>query len=126
VPGQVFPVYHVFRDLAACKTAELVSCSSTDPLRVQALALNTDGGTRILIANLTAEPQSCVIEPISGDRAEVRSMDATNAQQAMAQPVEFRARHTSLPITDSSSTLSLAPYSFTRIDVSGSGAKGAS
>jgi hypothetical protein len=37
-PGQVFPVYHVFADLAEFKMAELLACSSTDPLRVQGLA----------------------------------------------------------------------------------------
>ncbi len=68
-PGLVFPVYHVFADIADLKTAELIACSSADPLRVQGLALSTDGSVHLLVANLTPEAQTCAIEPLKGDRA---------------------------------------------------------
>ena len=63
-PGLVFPVYHVFADIADLKTAELIACSSTDPLRVQALALRDGESIHLLVANLTAEAQTCAMERI--------------------------------------------------------------
>jgi hypothetical protein len=117
-PGLVFPVYHVFADVAELKVAELCACSSTDPLRVQGLLLSTGESIRVLVANLTAESQECAIKSLVGDRAEVRSLDAASAEQAMARTLEFRARHTSMPFTGSTLTVSLAPYSVTTIDTS--------
>jgi D-apionolactonase len=115
-PGQVFPVYHVFADIADLKAATLIACPSTDALRVQALALSTGQTLHLLVANLTCEEQTCAIEPLRGPRAEVRSLDATNAAHAMAQPLEFRSQHVRVPIADSRLTLALAPYSVTRVD----------
>jgi hypothetical protein len=106
----------VFADLADLKTAEIIACTSTDPLRVQALALRTGGSIHILIANLTAERQMCETGPLPSDRASVRSLDGGNAWEAMTLPSEFRSRHISVPIVGSKLTLELAPYSVTRID----------
>jgi hypothetical protein len=116
-PGLVFPVYHVFADIADLKTAEIVACTSADPLRVQGLALRADGGLHLLIANLTAEGQQCAVAPLYGDRVAVRILDANTAAQAMAQPEEFRTRHAGLALAGSALNLALAPYSLTRIDL---------
>jgi len=116
-PRLVFPVFHVFADIAELKAAELIACSSTDPLRVQALALSDGGSVHLLIANLTPEAQTCSIEPLNGDRVKVRSLDADTAPQAMAEPSQFRSRHTWLSLAGSRLNLTLAPYSVTRIDL---------
>ena len=116
-PGLVFPVYHVFADIADLKTAEIIACSSTDPLRVQGLALHADGRLHLLLANLTAEAQTCAVGPLNGNRVAVRTLDANTAPQAMAQPDEFRSRRDWVPIASSTLTLDLAPYSVTRIDL---------
>jgi hypothetical protein len=116
-PGLVFPVYHVFADIADLKTTELIACTSSEPLRVQGLALAADGSLHLLITNLTAETQPCAVGPLHGDRVAVRTLDAQTAPQAMAQPEEFRSRRKWLPIADAALTLDLAPYSVTRIDL---------
>lgn len=116
-PGLVFPVYHVFADIADLKTAEIIACSSTDPLRVQGLALQADGRLHLLLTNLTAEAQTCVVAPLNGTRVATRTLDADTAPQAMAQPDEFRSRRDWVPIASSTLTLDLAPYSVTRIDL---------
>lgn len=114
-PGLVFPVYHVFADIAGLKTAELMACSSTDPLRVQGLALNDGENIHLLVANLTADTQTCALEGITGDSAQVRSLNATTVSHATAQPLQFRSQRSSMPISGSTLTLALAPYSFTKI-----------
>jgi D-apionolactonase len=116
-PDLVFPVYHVFADLADLKTAELISCPSTDPLRVQGLALSTGGSVHLLVANLTPEAQTCVIEALKGDRVAMRSLDANTASQATAQPLQFRSQQAWMALTGSRLTLALGPYSVTRIDL---------
>src|SRR5439155_25159898 len=39
LPGEVFPLYHVFRDLGELKGRELLVCSSDDPLTAVGLAV---------------------------------------------------------------------------------------
>jgi len=116
-PAMVFPVYHVFADIADLKTTELLACSSTDPLRVQGLALSGGEGVHLLVANLTPEAQTCAVGPLNGDRAAVRSLNEDTAPQGMFQPLEFRSQCSWIPLTGSTLTLTLAPYSITRIDL---------
>jgi len=120
-PGLVFPVYHVFADIADLKAAELVACISGDPLRVQGLALRANGNLRLLIANLTAEKQSCKIGPLPGDQVSVRTLDTQTAPVAMAQPEEFRSQREWVRLAAATLNLDLAPYSVTRIDVAREG-----
>lgn len=114
-PGMVFPVYHVFAGLADLKTAELLSCSSTAPLQVQAVALRGPEGISVLVANLTAENQPCTLGPLEGHRAQVRTLDSGTAPEAMADP-DFFSHYAWAPLDDSRIALTLAPYSITRID----------
>jgi hypothetical protein len=116
-PGQVFPVYHVFSDLADMKTAGFVACCSTDPLRVQGLALSDGENIRMMIANLTAVRQSCGIAGIDGESAKVRTLDENTILDAIKDPLQFRSEFSPAPFVGSSLTLQLAPYSVTTIDL---------
>jgi hypothetical protein len=115
-PGMVFPVYHVFADIADLKAADLVTCQSTQPLRVQGLAVRTHAGLHLLVANLTGEEQKCTIEPLRGEGARVRSLNADSAPLAMSEPLKFRSQSASMRLDGSRLNFALAPYSFTRID----------
>jgi D-apionolactonase len=117
-PGMIFPIYHVIGDLGDLKSAELLACNSSDPLRVQGLALKKDGHVRILLANLTSQSQECNLEPLRAKHIEARSLDSSNALLAMTQPEEFRSRMTQIELSQNDSTLSLTlqPYSVLRID----------
>ena len=55
--GVAFPLFHVLA--AACEFggAEVLAAHTPDPQRIAALALRAGGRLRILLANLTAEPQ---------------------------------------------------------------------
>ena len=114
-PGLVFPVYHVFADIAGLKTAELIACASTDPLRVQGLALSDGKNIHLLVANLTADTQTCVMEKINPGGVQVRSLDASTVSHAAAQPLQFRSQLSWKPVSGSTLALTLAPYSVTKI-----------
>jgi D-apionolactonase len=116
-PGLVFPVYHIFADIGGLRTAELIACSSTDPLRVQGLALSNGGVIHLLVANLTADTQTYSVKPVSGEGARVRLLDASTVSFATAQPSQFRSQFSQAPISDSTLTLSLAPYGVARIEL---------
>jgi hypothetical protein len=120
-PGMVFPVYHVLADLADLKEGELVACHSSDPLRVQGLALLLHGTVHILVANLTAQSQECSIGPMGENLIQACSLDASSAPLAMTDPLKFRsaAQRQEIALSDSMLTLTLCPYSVVRIDPSG-------
>lgn len=60
-PGMIFPVYWVFRDLAGWKDGTVLSCESSEPETVTALALRRKDRTRVLVANLTRESQNALV-----------------------------------------------------------------
>jgi hypothetical protein len=117
-PDLVFPVYHVFSHIADLKVGQLLKCESSDPLRVQALAIQIEGHLHLLVANLTPEAQTCAIEPVTNDPVQVLSLDASNALIAMSQPLQFRAATQCvwLPAPGALLKLTLAPYSVVRVD----------
>jgi D-apionolactonase len=116
-PNMVFPVYHVFADLADLKEGELIACSSSDPLRIQALAVLTRESLQILIANLTAEPQECAVGPLAGAHVRTRTLSAITAPLATTHPQEFRSEaKLEIPVRDLTLTLALQAYSVVRID----------
>jgi hypothetical protein len=116
-PNMVFPVYHTFADLADLKEGELVKCSSSDPLKILGLAVQTGESLHILIANLTAEPQECALAPVAGGHVLTRTLDAGGAPLAMTHPEEFRSEaKLRVPVSGSTLTLTLQPYSVVKID----------
>jgi hypothetical protein len=116
-PSMVFPVYHIFAHLADLKDGELVTCSSSDPLRIQGLAVRTGESLHILIANLTAEPQECALAHVAGGHVLTRTLDAIGTPLAMTHPEEFRSEaKLGVPVSGSTLTFTLQPYSVVKID----------
>ncbi|MCC6802148.1 MAG: hypothetical protein IT319_04615 [Anaerolineae bacterium] len=114
----VFPMYHVFADVGAFAGGRVLHSRSSDPMRVIALALRRDTTRRILLANLTASPQTVVLkgEGLSGVFIG-RRLDETTVEMAMRQPEVFGAHHTNiLHAADLGLTVSLLPYSLLRLD----------
>jgi hypothetical protein len=89
-PGMVFPLYHVFADLAEWKSGSLVVCSSNRPLSVAALAVESSGSLHLLAVNLAGTEQREVIGPFTSSRARICSLCANIALHAMFEPERFR------------------------------------
>jgi hypothetical protein len=120
VPGQVFPLYHVLADIAEVRTGTLRSSRSTDPLRAVALALAVDEGDRLLVANVTPEPQRVRITGLRGTSAAVRVLDEASAVTALLDPAGFRARPGAPePVVDEVLWLELGPYAVARVVTKG-------
>jgi len=117
LPGAVFPMYHVFADVGEFAGGQILPAVSSDPLRIDGLALQKDGRTRILLANMRAELQEVVL-PNMGDRVQARFLDETNAEEMMRAPEAYRARPGEvLPTSNGDLTLRLLPYAIARIDI---------
>jgi hypothetical protein len=117
-PGAVFPMYHVFADIAEFGAKQIYPTHSTHPLLAEGLTLfDASGRRRILVANLTGDPQDLKIK--SGTcLAHVRYLDETTAEQAMRRPEEFRAQTGRRQESVSGKIeLKLLPYAVARVDV---------
>jgi hypothetical protein len=116
LPGGVFPMYHVLADVGEFAGGEVLPTTSSSTLKVDGLALRKDGKTRVLLANLSPEPQHVIVSNLS-QRVRVRHLDETNAEEAMRSPEDFRSQAGELQETSSGALkLSLLPYAVARID----------
>jgi len=110
LPGAAYPLYHVFADVAGFG-GRVLTCESDDPLSVEGLVLRSGSRTRVLIANLSHELRPVRITGI-GAEGPGRRLNATNANQAMTRPEEYRQQVRRL-----GPDFVLEPYELLRIDV---------
>ena len=116
-PEMVFPLYHVFADVAEWKDGVIVECASYQPLDVTGLAVESGGSLHLLLANLTGVSRQVAIGPVEVSNALVRILDAQTARQAMFEPESFRQNWKQLEIQKGELSLDMAPYATVRIDV---------
>jgi D-apionolactonase len=116
LPGCVFPLYHVFADLAELSASQVVPIRSSDPLRVEALALTSGKRTRIMLANLTNQGQTVEL-PVATSSCTIRVLDATNVLHAMQSPESYRQRSEPIATTGGKIVLQLAPFAVACLDL---------
>ncbi|MEX2168540.1 MAG: hypothetical protein WD851_04480 [Pirellulales bacterium] len=112
-PGKVHPVYFVLRELADFEGGHVRQFDSSAPLSIVGLALEKDGQTRILIANLTGRPQSVAVRGGLEPRT-ISVLDEESVSAANANADGFGSRPTS-PVSNDS-PLVVPPYAIARID----------
>jgi hypothetical protein len=110
---EAFPLYHVLADVCSLRGAEVLACASGRPLELNALAVRRDGGTTLLVANLTHRPHMVELAGV-GEGATMRRLNEATAEQARLEPQRFRAAGEPLP---ASGMLELGPYETARIDI---------
>ena len=116
LPGAVFPLYHVLADVGEFAGGEVLVSKSSDPLKVEGIALRRNGKTRTLLANLTSDSQQVSVQNLA-DTIRVRHLNETNAHEAMASPEAFRAETGELlQTTNNTLELNLLPYAIAQID----------
>jgi hypothetical protein len=116
-PGEAFPIYHVFADVAEWSSGRVLAAPSTEPLVVEALAVEDTTGTHLLVAHLTRTPRRVLVAGLPGRTASVRVLDASSVGEAAADPIAFRGRSSSAAIADGRLDLDLAAYAVARVDV---------
>ena len=109
IAGAVFPMYHVFADVAEFIGGEVVKSSSSHPLKIEGLVLRKENKQRVLLANITNEKQRVRLEVKD---ASYWLLDESTAEEAMRHPELFRERQgMAWP-----GEVTLPPYGLLRID----------
>lgn len=116
-PGMIFPLYHVFADVAEWKDGSIVECRSNRPLAVAGLAIESGESLHLLAVNLTDVSQRVVIGPLAARQVSLRSLDESTVQQAMFEPESFRRSSQQVEVQGGELVLDMAPYATVRIDV---------
>ena len=117
IAGGVFPVYHVFADLAEAEGREFrLLTTATGSTAVQGLVMTDDDRTTILMANVSDERQTVQLSPDAMFRRgawRLRLLEEANLASALARPEEFR-RQRGTPVEPGS--LDLPPYGYARLE----------
>ena len=98
LPGGLFPVYHLLREVGEFKGGSARQVLSSNNLAAVGLALRKPGRMRVLVGNLTGEAQTVTLRGLSGKPVEVQFLGAKKTQ---ATP---------------ELSISLTPYGIGRID----------
>jgi hypothetical protein len=111
----IFPLYHVLRNLNAWRGAEIVGCSSSRPLAVEAFAAHQGDTLQVLVANLTPRVQRAVLTGLTSTATDVSLLDETMIGLASNDPDGFAAAGQSATVINGCLTLKLRPYAVARI-----------
>ncbi len=115
-PGQLFPVYHVFRALAPFIGGESVWLTAPKPFEAEALAVAKDGKVRVLVANLTEFEQTIVLAGLGLVDTTVAVLDETTYEAASVDPDFVTSRSAPITIADGQLPLTLKPYAVAFVD----------
>ncbi|HYB03634.1 MAG TPA: hypothetical protein VED17_04180 [Nitrososphaerales archaeon] len=122
-PRMVFPVYHVLCDICEMLRGKVRTAKSTRPLAVSALCMVRERSVRILICNLTWEPQEVLLRKIGTTQVRIKCLNEDVAEDAMFSPEKFRKDSGTMRSLDNSGDLelNLLPYEVARVDYQISG-----
>lgn len=112
LPGMVYPMYHVFADLASRTAWEPGLLHARDPGSVTGLAMRHGTRLRVLVANLTDARRSVAIGPFGGRESLVRVLDHVTATEALLSPAAFRRATERVPLRDGEASLGLRPFAY--------------
>lgn len=115
-PGDAYPMFHAFADVAEWHGGTVLAAPSSRPLVVEALAVEDSAGRHVLVANLTPADQPVVLTGLRGANARIRALELASVRQAMTDPASFRAETMTAPISGGSLELDLGPYALIRVD----------
>ena len=113
----VFPLYHVLSDLGEWRRGRVVDVRSSDPLRADALAIETpDGARHVLVACLAPESVNVTLSGLRDGMAHVRVLDLGTGLLAMRDPDAFRASGDPIEISGGRVRVTLGAYAVARVD----------
>ncbi len=116
-PGMLFPVYHVFADLAAAGAAQCTPLETNFPLAVTGLRLDSGAQRIYLLANLTPEARTVTLEALPSGPATLRRLNEQTAAAAMFDPTLFRSSRQPVSIAGSTLSLTLLPYEYAHLEI---------
>ena len=115
--GAVFPLYHVFADLAEFTNAQVLKLEIRADGTLEALAVRQDERFLLLLANVTDTAQSITVETPALDLPRIRTLDESTARLALfASEIFRRDTWQRVEYTRRTLQLELQPYAFIRLD----------
>ena len=115
--GWVYPLWHVFADIAEFLGGFAYEVQSESPLRFDAMLLHAGDKATILLANLEETAGTVRLEEL-GNVAGIRRLNETNAMLAMTEPEAFRAEpFEKFPGHAEGWDLELKPFEYVRLDL---------
>jgi hypothetical protein len=117
-PGPVYPMYHVFSDVADFKKGEVIRTLSSDPLRADGIALIDLSRMRLILASFCSETVRIDLK-LAGlaTQAQLRQLDEDNAEEAMRYPEMFRGQSGRPLVEDKGSMrIELKPFALATVD----------
>jgi hypothetical protein len=116
MPGWVFPLYHVLADTGEFAGAHVLPWTSGNDLVISGIGLMKGNRTRVLLANLTGQPQKVRLAcPLFKGEVRVKRLDETNVMAAMTMPDAFRS-DTGEAASGQPLEIDLHPFAICRID----------
>jgi hypothetical protein len=115
-PGQLFPVYHIFRALAPFAGGESVWVSVPKPFEAEALAVIKNGRVRVLVANLTERAQQISLEGLGLVDTTVAILDETTYEAAAVDPDFIVSNMQPVTADEGALPLELKPYAIAVVD----------
>jgi hypothetical protein len=109
----VYPAYHVVSGLARAAGGRLVSTTSSDPAKVECIAVRGKGGTNLWLANRTAENQKVTLSGV-GAAAFVAMLDEASFVTATTAPAKFQGNWKALT---AGATLTLGAYAVAVVSI---------
>ena len=79
-PGELFPVYHLLRQIGEFKGGSVFQVDTSDNLSAVGLALHKPGRLRVLVGNLTGQAQTVALRGLSGKSVDVEVLGAKIVQ----------------------------------------------
>jgi len=117
LPGDVYPMYHLFLDIGESDDARFVDCEASHPERVDGFGLSTPSRTTFLVCNMTALPQQAAISPVASREILLRRLSMRFARTAMKSPWAFRKLQDREAVSGGLFKLTLEPFEVARVDV---------
>lgn len=115
-PGQLFPVYHIFRAIAPFAGGERVWISSPQPFQTAAFAVVKNDRMRLLVANLTEFEQVVVVEGLMLTDPTMAILDETVYEQAVTDPRWIESAMQPVVFDEGRSIFQLKPFAVAIVD----------
>ena len=111
----VFPMYHVFADVADFAGGIFEELHTESPLDAIGLRLALGKRRRTIVANLTATPR--IVRLPASHQMAIRTLDERTFTLATTQPDRFRQTPQTLTTSDGTVDLPLGAYAIVTLDV---------
>ncbi len=112
----VYPLYHVFADIAPFVGGEVLSITSNQPQKCDALVLRCEGSLRIMVANYTPETQRVTIKGPAGNFTLKKLDEMTLEESTTSADMSRNEPATWIKTDNSSMEIELLPYAYVRLD----------